>query len=127
MGDKEKRYYWKHRSEVLARKKPYAKRYYLRHKEKENLRCKTYYRSLKKQIFEKLGNCCSNPNCPIPRDKLDVRCLQIDHVHDNGSKEHKQFKSRNNSLYLRKVLEDKEGNYQLLCAYCNWLKRYNIL
>ena len=55
---------------------------------------------------------------------MDVRCLQIDHVNGGGTKEAKKFYASNNPKYLKKVLEDKEGNYQLLCAYCNWLKRF---
>jgi hypothetical protein len=85
---------------------------------------KKLYQDLRKQILEKLGNKCANPNCPIPRELMDIRCLQIDHVHNNGNIEKKKYYSPNNPKYLRKILDDKEGNYQLLCAYCNWLKRF---
>jgi len=26
--------------------------------------------------------------------------------------------------FLKKVLADKKGSYQLLCANCNWIKRW---
>jgi hypothetical protein len=85
---------------------------------------KELYQDLRKQILEKYGLKCANPDCLIPRDKLDIRCLQIDHVNNNGYEELKQFYCTTNPKFLKKVLEDKEGNYQLLCAYCNWLKRF---
>jgi hypothetical protein len=47
--------------------------------------------------------------------------LQIDHVNGNGSKERKNITL---SLFLKKVLADKEGNYQLLCANCNFIKKH---
>lgn len=49
------------------------------------------------------------------------RALQIDHVHGHGTKELKKLSL--NCGYLKKVLADTEGNYQLLCANCNWIKR----
>lgn len=76
------------------------------------------------EILQLLGNKCSNPNCPIPPEKMDIRCLQIDHINGGGTKERKQFS--NYVVYKRYVLSQlKIGSkdYQLLCAYCNWLKR----
>src|SRR5208337_2240069 len=80
---------------------------------------------LRMKIIKKYGEKCANPNCPIPSEKMDIRCLHIDHVHNDGYKERKEMKAHN-SAYMRKVLADTEGNYQLLCPYCNWLKRCNI-
>lgn len=77
---------------------------------------------LKRQVFEKLGNKCANPNCPIPRDKLDVRGLEIDHVYNDGKEDRKTI--RYYDQFLKKVLADTEGNYQLLCIYCNRIKAY---
>lgn len=71
-------------------------------------------RVLKQQIFEKLGRSCSC--CGFS----DARALQIDHVNGDG------FKERNMSpiSYLKKVLADESGAYQILCANCNWIKRH---
>lgn len=49
--------------------------------EKQREYTKNHRVKLRKKVFELLGNKCSNPDCPIPKDKLDTRCLQIDHVH----------------------------------------------
>lgn len=53
----------------------------------------------------------------------DIRALQIDHVNGGGNKEHKEGGSY--KIYL-KIISNKnaEGEYQLLCANCNWIKRY---
>jgi hypothetical protein len=84
---------------------------------------------LKDKIFILLGNECSNPNCPIPKELMDKRCLQIDHINNDGAKERK--KCPNGTIYYYKKvlvsLRKGEKKYQLLCAYCNWLKRYKDL
>ena len=49
----------------------------------------------------------------------DERALQIDHIAGNGCKERALGSYR---LY-RRVLAHKK-DYQLLCANCNWIKRF---
>jgi hypothetical protein len=53
----------------------------------------------------------------------DYRALQIDHINGNGNKERKDNK-RNNYSAIKKILAGETKNYQLLCANCNWIKRY---
>ena len=80
---------------------------------------------LKLEVFELLGNKCANPNCPILPEKLDKRALQIDHVNGKGNYEIVKVFNRNYLKYYKHVLSQiKSGSkdYQLLCAYCNWLK-----
>ena len=72
---------------------------------------------LKVQCFEKLGSKC----CHCGYD-TDERALQIDHVHGGGTKERKKLRSTR-ALY-KKVLADTQGNYQLLCANCNQIKKH---
>lgn len=50
----------------------------------------------------------------------DWRALQIDHVNGGGSQEFKKIGHR--AAYKKAVKGDP--NYQLLCANCNWIKRY---
>lgn len=53
----------------------------------------------------------------------DERALQIDHVHGGGCRELNAAKSV--AAFYRKVIAEAEsGYYQLLCANCNWIKRY---
>lgn len=76
---------------------------------------------LRMKVVDKLGGKCSNPNCAVIGGMRDIRALQIDHVHGGGVRE---FRTLRNTQFLKKVLSDTEGNYQLLCANCNWIKRY---
>jgi len=78
---------------------------------------------IRQEIFILLGNKCTNPNCPIPSEKLDPRGLQIDHVNGGGTKMRKKLGISN--CYFRILKEIKAGSldYQLLCAYCNFIKR----
>lgn len=53
----------------------------------------------------------------------DQRALQFDHVHGDGKNDKK--KSRHAYLtYVLKSVTAKEGKFQLLCANCNWIKRF---
>jgi hypothetical protein len=90
-------------------------------------RKRLYRQKLRKSVLSFLGNRCSNSECLVvnedgTRGCVDSRCLQIDHVNGDGSKERKQFHGHMASFYL-KVLADTTGCYQLLCANCNWIKR----
>lgn len=51
----------------------------------------------------------------------DWRALQFDHVDGGGRKELKDY---NWLSYLKKVVSDTTGKYQLLCSNCNWIKKY---
>jgi len=106
--------------------KEYQRKYQQEHKEQCSITHKEYmvkcYREMRVKIFAKLGNKCSNPNCLVPNGCRDIRCLQIDHVHGNGRKEGRKF-GVNTIKYYERVLADTEGNYQILCANCNWIKK----
>lgn len=71
--------------------------------------------ALREQVFDKLGHACAR--CQFS----DKRALQIDHVFGGGNQEHSEIS--NPQKFLRKVLGDTQGLYQILCANCNWIKR----
>jgi hypothetical protein len=50
--------------------------------------------------------------------------LQIDHINGNGTKERNFF--GRSSVYMKILEKIKSGSkdYQLLCANCNWEKRF---
>lgn len=53
----------------------------------------------------------------------DPRALQIDHVNDGGSQIRRDGQSW--SQFYREILEGTHDQpVQLLCANCNWIKRY---
>src|SRR5579862_3572468 len=78
---------------------------------------KTRRATKRQEVLNFLGNKCAKCG------NTDFRVLQIDHVRNNGYKERKQYQSASTAFYS-KVLADKENNYQLLCANCNWIKRH---
>lgn len=73
---------------------------------------------LREEIITKLGGKCAK--CGF----TDARALQIDHVNGGGTKDRKSHARQ--VYYYRYVLsriEPDAGEYQLLCANCNWIKR----
>lgn len=73
----------------------------------------------RKEVIEKLGGRCIQCNFS------DIRALQVDHVNGGGNKERKKLSG--GPTFYNKVLESIKNNlkeYQLLCANCNWIKRY---
>jgi len=82
---------------------------------------------VKNEIFSLLGNKCNDINCLVKGRCRDKRCLQVDHVNGGGAIERRKYGS-NVIKYWRSVIEKINSgskNYQLLCANCNWIKRYN--
>ena len=80
---------------------------------------------MKDRAYAKLGNRCSSPSCQwLNADGTmgctDRRCLQVDHVQGEGSKERK---STTGYVIYQRIITDMENRYQLLCANCNWIKR----
>ena len=93
-------------------------------------------RELRLEIMAKLGGRCESPDCRWRNDDgttgcTDVRALQIDHERGGGSTE-RQAPHGGGLAYLYHVRTDLkwsaiagvESQYQLLCANCNWIKRY---
>ncbi len=55
----------------------------------------------------------------------DQRALQIDHINGGGSKERKECNfSKSFHKHVLISFLNKENKYQLLCANCNWIKRF---
>lgn len=54
----------------------------------------------------------------------DIRALQVDHVNGGGTKQRKEL-GNNNSTILKKI-QESPNDYQLLCANCNWIKRFEL-
>jgi hypothetical protein len=87
----------------------------LSEKEKRLIR-RNRARALRRDVLEKLGGECSV--CGIS----DYRVLQIDHINGGGSQDRKNI--GHNHTFLKIVLDDDGSKYQLLCANCNWIKRF---
>lgn len=95
--------------------------YYLEHdknKEQHRLNTNKWRKNNRLKVLKALGNKC------VKCGFSDWRALQIDHVNSDGAWE-RRIQKTNPSVFYRKVTEEKDsGKYQLLCANCNWIKRY---
>lgn len=72
----------------------------------------------RKEIIDALGGKCKR--CGFD----DIRALQIDHINGGGYQEMKNIHSRERLRIVVKSIKDNENKYQVLCANCNWIKRY---
>lgn len=84
-------------------------RFYMREK------ARRYAIEVREQLFRKLGNKCAR--CGF----ADIRALQLDHIYGDSGEAKRTHRS---TRYYRQVLRDVAVNYQILCANCNWIKRY---
>ena len=108
----------------LEKIRGYYRKSYAIHKDKMNEKRKVkkiiyearYRQKIRSAVLAFLGNKCNV--CGFD----DYRALQVDHVRGGGSKERK--KNKNSYQAYKLVLTDTTGKYQLLCANCNWIKRY---
>jgi hypothetical protein len=70
--------------------------------------------NLRLAVLAVLGNKCAR--CGFS----DSRALQVDHPSGGGTQHRKKLHW---SKFYREVLYNPDA-YQLLCANCNWIKRY---
>lgn len=92
-----------------------------KHQRKQPRKCKAaesraHNKKWRDAALKHLGGCCCK--CGFSDD----RALQIDHVKSGGSKELRL--NMGYMIYHKQVIQDTTGKYQLLCANCNWIKRY---
>lgn len=108
----------KHRKNPVIKKKinDYAKKYREKNRKKLNEAMVIRKRNRRLYILEIIGG----SKCAKCRFS-DVRALQIDHINGGGNKERDLAKSH--FAYLTNVLKNPK-KYQILCANCNWIKRY---
>jgi len=87
-----------------------------KNKQKEKLTRAKRHRRTREAVIDKLGGAC------VICGFSDYRALQIDHVNGGGTADRKVYGHRYG--FLRRVLDDTNNTYQLLCANCNWIKRW---
>ena len=110
-----KRWFNEHKDYV----KIFKHKYYLQRKE--------YYRKLRqKQAFnlkiEVFKHYSSDLKCPCGESRIE--CLQLDHIANNGSEDRKKF-GLGNSLYRNLKKRNFPPGYQVLCANCNFYKKFH--
>ena len=77
---------------------------------------------LKLQAFEILGGIC-------PCGFSDWRALQLDHINGGGTKARKHCSNKTDCAlvyynWIIKNPDEAKKVFQLLCANCNWIKRF---
>lgn len=111
-------YYLKHKTRIRT----YQREYYKKNPEfarKKAVSREEYRLKCKLDTYKVLGN-----KCKICGFK-DIRALQIDHINSDGKNDRVSGGYR--YQFYKRVLasvQAKEKRYQLLCANCNWIKRY---
>ena len=57
----------------------------------------------------------------------DFRALQFDHINSDGPASKKRFRTTTVMIYYYlKHIEEARLTLQVLCANCNWIKRYEL-
>ena len=75
----------------------------------------------KKIIYDVLGG----PKCIHCGYDKDIRALQLDHINGGGSKDRKSNRSTSKIVRRYKAdLSQLKLIYQVLCANCNFIKKY---
>lgn len=73
--------------------------------------------------IEQLGGRCSSPTCSVPGGMADPRALQFDHV-DGGGRARER--AGENGHRIVKAILAGSTDFQLLCANCNWIKKFEL-
>lgn len=115
---KTKKWYQVNREYALQVATEYAKEYAPTRRDNE----RRQYRRTRTDLLQLLGNSCVVCGCN------DRRALQFDHINGGGKKEFKRFGCSGNAHeYYSKHPEQAKMKLQVLCANCNWIKRFQEL
>jgi len=87
-------------------------------------------RLLRLENIKTLGGRCSNPGCRWHNSDGTIGCaefeaLQFDHIGSGGSVEREAGLGAGIGLQYR--IRKEPSRFQLLCANCNWIKRYEVV
>jgi exonuclease VII large subunit len=115
-----RRRYAEHSEELRGKKRKYKEEN--REKVLASVRksCKKFRDRIRQAVIALFGGKCAR--CGFS----DWRALQVDHINGGGTKERKSLQN-NQALYKAMLAADPadiNSKYQLLCANCNQIKRY---
>ena len=113
----DRRSYQRRKEHIASQAVEYRRKNIAAIRERDNAYNANYRQELKAKIIARYGGACRR--CGFD----DSRALQIDHINGGGTKEHRERKTQFG--FMRKVLlAEPNTEYQLLCANCNQIKRY---
>jgi hypothetical protein len=101
--------------------KEYGLKYYEANGESLRFKACVVRQQSRRALLQKLGDKCAL--CGFS----DWRALQIDHVNNNGYQHRRKYNCGSNAYYNNILENIDSGEYQLLCANCNWIKRYESM
>lgn len=81
-------------------------------------RQRAYDNKKRRELIQEMGGECIK--CGFD----DWRALQIDHINGGGTNDNKIMRNFSPLKRLKEIIKNKDIIYQLLCANCNWIKRY---
>lgn len=112
-------YYWKNKEEIYKRRRSYYLKRYENDKDRILGLMGELYEKRRTEVIKFFGGKC------VACGNNDIRVLQIDHINGGGVKERKEQTKLGYSYKKRFDLnKENKDQYQLLCANCNWIKRY---
>lgn len=96
----------------------YRKKHYKKHNQEISDYGAKIRNNTKEKLFNILGHKC------IECGNTDKRVLQFDHINGNGHKWRMSLTSGFTKLNVLLKLPNLKDEIQVLCANCNWVKRY---
>jgi hypothetical protein len=92
-------------------------------RERNTLKKRRHNRNSRQKVLAFLGGkCVGLDGKPCSFNCSDWRALQIDHINGGGNKE-RNITGHNSVIDYHKVMKNPE-KFQLLCANCNQIKKY---
>jgi len=99
-----------------------GKKYRREHRTKVRLRHKAWRKNQRIRVLRHIGGEIKCGHCGFS----DLRALQVDHIEGGGNEELKRYGHLSTlfSKILKMSVEDAREKYQILCANCNMIKKY---
>ena len=113
--------------DITGRTEKYCKNYYVENrlrllqksKERDPIKRRARQRGMRLAVIEYLGKTC------VYCGFTDIRVLQLDHIKGKGHEDFRKHKSPDTLYrYYFNNLDKAKENLQVLCANCNWIKKY---
>ena len=95
-----------------------SRRWRKKHPDQHRKNVAKYNCNLRRRVLTHFGGKCSK--CGID----EWRVLQIDHVNGGGNSHRRDWRCRGAPFYIQLLQLKDHSSYQILCANCNQLKRY---
>jgi len=115
--EKRKIYWQRYEEKYPERVKKQRKRQYKKRKLRQRKYMKNYFMKIKLEVFRHYSPELKCNKCGFS----DLRALQIDHIFGGGVT---HLKKTNGRLYPWIIKNNFPVGFQVLCANCNWIKRF---